>query len=340
MTTPPFDIAYDRALVEVLARGRAVADARFTPARGTASFAVTVVVERGPLGTTIADTVSASHIPYATAMMATGPGAGAITRDGHTARIDLVRLRAVREDDPALDLLRGAGVQCVRRDDRFALVLTDNSDDPFQYAPSGDARRLRGLARDEWVVLEEAECAGARRITAREIAAMFAERARAQGIAGRETLDEVGETIVALAGTERARVFCLRGRDGALVAGTIGLVARATYFGLVGCGVDTGPLAKRSPARLVKIAALDRMRRDGVTVYDFGMGETAEKRLVCNHRAPVFDVFVPFTFAGQMVGNAMAASLELRRRAKEARLGDLPMRWRRGSRAPAPAPSA
>ena len=81
MTTPPFDIAYDRALVEVLARGRAVADARFTPARGPASFAVTVVVERGPLGTTIADTVSASHIPYATAMMATGPGAGAITRD-------------------------------------------------------------------------------------------------------------------------------------------------------------------------------------------------------------------------------------------------------------------
>jgi CelD/BcsL family acetyltransferase involved in cellulose biosynthesis len=71
------------------------------------------------------------------------------------------------------------------------------------------------------------------------------------------------------------------------------------------------------------------MRRDGITTYDFGLGETSEKLLVCNRRVKAFDVFVPFTLAGQTTGAAMAASLTLRRRAKEAKFAELVRRWRR-----------
>jgi CelD/BcsL family acetyltransferase involved in cellulose biosynthesis len=332
------DVAYDRLLVEALARGRRVEDVRFRPEGGLASVSVPVVMVPGPLGTWIADTVSASHVPYAGAVPRADAldGAPVTLAGGEPAAVDLVRLRAVRMGDPALEMLAGAGVRRVRRDDHFALRLADASDNPFNHAPSGDARRLRALARDEGVVLVEAEGAAARRATAREITAMFAARARTQGIANAAKLAEVAETAVALAGTNRTRVFALRTGDGTLVAGTLGLVAGATFFGLVGCGVDEGSLAKRSPGRLVKIAALDQLRREGVTTYDFGLGETSEKLLVCNHRAPVFDVFVPFTLAGQVVGYGMAASLALRRRAKEAKLGDIALRWRK---APTPAPA-
>jgi hypothetical protein len=199
MPTPDFDVAYDRALVEVLACERSTTELRFRAHGASQSFLVPVVLVPGPFGARIADTVSAAHIPYATARLCPGAldGAPVTLASGEAVEVDLVRLRAVRADDPLLTGLTDARVRRVLRDEAFSLALESTADDPFRHAASGDARRWRALMRDDGVQIVEADGAQNRRAAAREIVVMFSARAHTQGIAGREKLAEVEAMAIA-----------------------------------------------------------------------------------------------------------------------------------------------
>jgi CelD/BcsL family acetyltransferase involved in cellulose biosynthesis len=126
-----------------------------------------------------------------------------------------------------------------------------------------------------------------------------------------------------------ARAYLLVGSTGDLLAGTFGLVRDETFYGLVSGGLTEGVAGKKSANRLVKLAALDAMRAEGIRAYDFGIGETAEKQQLCDTREAIVDLIVPFTLIGHGLAPLLGAHVAMRASAKRNGLGEVLRRWRR-----------
>jgi len=290
---------FDTRLAALVAPGGEIATVTWTEHRvdpGTAARAVVAhVIPWGPAR--VAVTTSAGDWPYAAIHRAT---------TAIPSHVDLLWAKAV----PVGALPGEDNNRIVRRDERFRLVLASPNEDPFERGLSGDARRWRGLMRETGARLERVSDAD-RPSAARVIAQLH------------------HAAVERLATHPAARAYLLVGSAGDLLAGTFGLVRGETFYGLVSGGLTEGVAGKKSANRLVKLAALDTMRAEGIRAYDFGIGETVEKQQLCDTRETIVDLIVPFTLIGHGLAPLLGAHVAMRASAKRNGLGEVLRRWRR-----------
>jgi CelD/BcsL family acetyltransferase involved in cellulose biosynthesis len=315
-------IPFDRELVSSLARtyGAAAGSPAHVVFRSGTNVMETIGLFRAGLVRTLR-TPTANHIPYAAAAAARNglaevESVRATTFDGRLLPpLDLLHLRGVPQSIIQGRHLNGGAIFTAFRNHRYILRLLDHADSAFNHAPSGDGKRLRALARSFGARFREVP--PQHRIEAvGQICDMFAVRAMARGIAGVKKLAADRAAAISIAAHGSARVFVIE-NDTEFISGAFGLVAGDTFYGLVSSGVTEGAIGKRSPARLVKIAALESMREEGICAYDFGLSASPEKMMVCNIEEPVYDVLVPFTFAGRTAAWAARASRFVRSRLRD-----------------------
>jgi hypothetical protein len=308
---------FDTRLAALVAPGGEIATVTWTEHRvdpGTAARAVVAhVIPWGPAR--VAVTTSAGDWPYAAIHRAT---------TAIPSHVDLLWAKAV----PVGALPGEDNNRIVRRDERFRLVLASPNEDPFERGLSGDARRWRGLMRETGARLERVSDAD-RPSAVRMIAQLHHAAATQRGLVSDAQVGDRTAVVERLATHPAARAYLLVGSAGDLLAGTFGLVRGETFYGLVSGGLTEGVAGKKSANRLVKLAALDAMRAEGIRAYDFGIGETAEKQQLCDTREAIVDLIVPFTLIGHGLAPLLGAHVAMRASAKRNGLGEVLRRWRR-----------
>jgi CelD/BcsL family acetyltransferase involved in cellulose biosynthesis len=318
-------IPFDRELVSGLAEvyGAAAGAPAHVVFRTDSGALETIGLFRSGL-VRVLTTPTAIHIPYAGATVAD-------TEFGETESIRTTGFGGNPLPSPDLLHLRGVPQSLVKsgpsslgtaltvmRNRRYVLKLAGPGDSVFDYAPSGDRRRFRGLARSFGARFREVP-PQERAAAAGQICDMFKARAMARGIAGARKLAEDRAATLRIVAHSSARVFVIE-NDAQLIAGTLGLVAGCTFYGLVSAGVAEGAIGRRSPGRLVKLAALDSLQREGVRAYDFGQSANPEKLMVCNVEEPVYDMLFPFSTAGRAAAAIVRGSRLVRSRLRDSEI--------------------
>ena len=115
----------------------------------------------------------------------------------------------------------------------------------------------------------------------------------------------------------------------------------ATFFGTVHrgrfCGMamsfDADPaLARSSPGELMLVALLEAKCRQGLSIFDLGIGEARYKDTYCPDAEPLFDALVPVSGRGRILAEAERLRLRAKRRIKQSSRAWAIVQWLRRGR--------
>ena len=115
----------------------------------------------------------------------------------------------------------------------------------------------------------------------------------------------------------------------------------ATFFGTVHrhrfCGMamsfDADPaLARSSPGELMLVSLLESKCRQGLAVFDLGIGEARYKDTYCPDPDPLVDVLVPVSGRGRIFAEAERLRLHAKRRIKQSAWAWATVQWLRRGR--------
>lgn len=124
--------------------------------------------------------------------------------------------------------------------------------------------------------------------------------------------------------------------DGQAVATYIGAVQGARFSGMATSFDMASETVKTSPGELL-LAELIRLKaREGVAVFDLGVGEARYKTTFCDDHDDLVDSFLPLTFKGRVFARIARTKRELKRRIKRSpaalKLAHRASGWLRGKR--------
>ena len=104
--------------------------------------------------------------------------------------------------------------------------------------------------------------------------------------------------------------------DGLSVATYVGAVQGSRFSGMAtSFDLDTAA-ARTSPGELLLVELIKRKCRDGLTMFDLGVGEARYKTTICDDRDDLVDTFLPLTGKGRAYAGFSRFKRALKRRIK------------------------
>ncbi len=103
---------------------------------------------------------------------------------------------------------------------------------------------------------------------------------------------------------------------GQSVATYVGAVQGARFSGMATSFDMDSEVAKSSPGEILLVELIKLKCREGVTVFDLGVGEARYKTTICDERDDLVDTFLPLTAKGRAFALFSRAKREIKRRIK------------------------
>lgn len=103
---------------------------------------------------------------------------------------------------------------------------------------------------------------------------------------------------------------------GQSVATYVGAVQGGRFSGMATSFAMDSEVAKTSPGEILLIDLIKLKCREGITVFDLGVGEARYKTTICNERDDLVDSFLPLTAKGHAFAWFSRAKREAKRRIK------------------------
>jgi CelD/BcsL family acetyltransferase involved in cellulose biosynthesis len=103
---------------------------------------------------------------------------------------------------------------------------------------------------------------------------------------------------------------------GQSVATYVGAVQGARFSGMATSFDMDSEAAKSSPGEILLVELIKLKCREGVTVFDLGVGEARYKTTICDERDDLVDTFLPLTAKGRAFALFSRAKREVKRRIK------------------------
>ena len=103
---------------------------------------------------------------------------------------------------------------------------------------------------------------------------------------------------------------------GRSVATYVGAVQGARFSGMATSFDMDSEAAKSSPGEILLVELIKLKCREGVTVFDLGVGEARYKTTICDERDDLVDTFLPLTAKGRAFALFSRAKREIKRRIK------------------------
>ncbi|KPF72712.1 hypothetical protein IP69_02230 [Bosea sp. AAP35] len=100
------------------------------------------------------------------------------------------------------------------------------------------------------------------------------------------------------------------------VATYVGAVQAGRFSGMATSFAMDSDIAKTSPGEILLIELIKLKCREGITVFDLGVGEARYKTTICNERDDLVDSFLPLTAKGHAFALFSRAKREAKRRIK------------------------
>jgi CelD/BcsL family acetyltransferase involved in cellulose biosynthesis len=104
--------------------------------------------------------------------------------------------------------------------------------------------------------------------------------------------------------------------NGNYVATYIGAVRGGRFSGMATSFDLSSPTVRTSPGEILLSELIRLQSREGMAVFDLGVGEARYKTSFCDEHDDLVDTFVPLTFKGQLFTAATQARRALKRRIK------------------------
>ncbi|MDP3602410.1 MAG: GNAT family N-acetyltransferase [Bosea sp. (in: a-proteobacteria)] len=103
---------------------------------------------------------------------------------------------------------------------------------------------------------------------------------------------------------------------GQSVATYVGAVHAGRFSGMATSFAMDSEVAKTSPGEILLVDLIRLKSRDGITVFDLGVGEARYKTTICDERDDLVDSFLPLTARGHAFALFSRAKREAKRRIK------------------------
>ncbi|MFY8154142.1 MAG: GNAT family N-acetyltransferase, partial [Hyphomicrobiales bacterium] len=103
---------------------------------------------------------------------------------------------------------------------------------------------------------------------------------------------------------------------GQSVATYVGAVQAGRFSGMATSFAMDSEVAKTSPGEILLVDLIRLKSREGITVFDLGVGEARYKTTICDERDDLVDSFLPLTARGHAFALFSRAKREAKRRIK------------------------